>query len=381
MRRALIFGLILAALAAGGIFYLRERPITLQVATLEMQVPLRIYGLGTVEARVLSKVGFEVGGSVASLMADAGDRVLRGQDIAVLNAAVQEARLERARSALVSNTAALAKAEASRARILAVLDQVRANNRRQQELARQNATSVQRAEEAQRDENVARADLTIAEAEVTVIRTQRADAEAAVRQEVALLGQFRLSAPYDAIIISRQAEAGAVVKAGDPIFTLIDPRSIWIQAYIDEERAGQLALDQPATIRVRSQPQSEFKGRVIRIGLESDRVNEERRVWLACEECPPQMFLGEQADTRILTGMRETAIMVPEVAISGFDGRRGRVWVIRDGQLEEAELKFGARDDRGRVEVVGGLTDGAKIVTSPAAGFRPGRKARIEPKP
>lgn len=381
MRRALIFGLIFAALAAGGIFYLRERPVSVKVAMPEMQVPLRVYGLGTVEARVLSKVGFEVGGSLVSLLADAGDRVPRGQAIAVLNAAVQEARVERARSALASNTAAVAKAEASRTRILAVLDQVQANNRRQQELARQNVTSVQRAEEAQRDENVARADLTVAEAEVAVIRTLRADAEAALRQEIALLGQFQLSAPYDAIVISRQAEAGAVVRAGDPIFTLIDPRSIWIQAYIDEERAGQLALDQPATIRIRSQPQSEFKGRIIRIGLESDRVNEERRVWLACEDCPSQMFLGEQADTRILTGTRESAIMVPEVAIAGFDGRRGRVWLIRDGRLEEADLTFGARDDRGRAELVGGLPDGAGIVISPSTGFRPGRKARIELRP
>jgi HlyD family secretion protein len=262
-----------------------------------------------------------------------------------------------------------------------VLAQVQANNRRQQELARQNATSAQRVEEAQRDENVAQADLAVAEAEVAVIRAQRAELEAALRQEEALLRQFRLIAPYDAVIISRHFEAGAVVKAGDPIFTLIDPQSIWIQAYIDEERAGQLALGQPAVIRIRSQPQSEFRGRIVRIGLESDRVNEERRVWLACEDCPARMYLGEQADVRILTGERERAIMVPEVAIAGFDGHRGRVWLVQDGQLAEAELTFGARDDRGRVEVVGGLAEEAVIVAARVPGLRPGRRARIEVQP
>lgn len=381
MRRALIYGVILAALAAGGIVFLRERPMAVRVAIPETQVPLRIYGLGTIEARILSKIGFEASGSLILLASDAGDRVSRGQEIAVLNAAVQEARVERARAALTSNSATLAKAEAQHLRILAVLTQVQANNRRQQELARQNVTSTQRAEEAQRDENVARADLVVAEAEVAVIRSQRADAEAALRQEESILRQFRLVAPYDATIISRHAEAGAVVRAGDPIFTLIDPLSIWVQIYVDEERAGRLAVDQPATIRIRSQPQSEFKGRIVRIGLESDRVNEERRVWLACEDCPAQMYLGEQADARILTGVRESAIMVPEVAIAGFDGRRGRVWLVRDGRLAESELTFGARDDRGRVEVAGGLPEGARIVTALASGLRSGRRARIEAQP
>ncbi|MBN8535177.1 MAG: efflux RND transporter periplasmic adaptor subunit [Rhizobiales bacterium] len=381
MRRALVFGALLALVIAGGIVFLRERPIAVQIAMPETQVPLRIYGLGTVEARVLSKVGFEVGGSLVSLLADSGDRVSRGQEIAVLNAAVQEARAERARAALAANSAALVKADAARIRIQAVLAQVQANNRRQQELARQNVTSTQRAEEAQRDENVARADLAVAEADVAVIRSQRADAEAALRQEEATLSQFRLKAPYDAVIISRQAEAGAVVKAGDPIFTLIDPGTVWIQIYIDEERAGQLALDQPATIRIRSQPQAQFTGRIVRIGLESDRVNEERRIWLVCENCPPQMYLGEQADARILTGVRESALMVPEMAIRGFDGRRGRVWMVRDGRLAEAEIALGARDDRGRVEVRGGLPDDARIVVSLPSGMRSGRRVRIEAQP
>lgn len=381
MRRKLGLGALLVLLVSGGVIFLRERPITVQLAMPETQVPLRIYGLGTVEARVLSKVGFEIGGSLVSLLVDSGDRVSRGQNIGALNAAVQEARTERARAALASNSATLVKAEAARARILAVLAQVQANNRRQQELVRQSVTSPQRAEEAQRDENVAQADLAVADADVTVIRPQRADAEAALRQEEATLDQFRLKAPYDAVVISRHVEAGAVVKAGDPIFTLIDPGTIWIQAYIDEERAGQLAVEQPAMIRIRSRPQSEFKGKIVRIGLESDRVNEERRVWLLCEDCPPQMYLGEQADARILTGVRERAIMVPEVAISGFDGRRGRVWLVRDGRLTEAELTFGARDDRGRVEVTGGLPEGDRIVASPLSGLRSGRRATIGTQP
>jgi HlyD family secretion protein len=228
-----------------------------------------------------------------------------------------------------------------------------------------------------RDENVARADLAVAEAEIAVVRSLRADAEAAVRQEEALLSQYRLVAPYDATVVARHVEAGTVVKAGDPIFTLADMATVWIQAYFDEERAGQLALGQPATIRLRSRPQAEFAGAVARIGLESDRVNEERRVWIACADCPSEMYLGEQASVRVLTGRRATAVMVPETAIAGFDGRTGRVWIVRDGRLARAELAFGARDDRGRVEATGGLPDGATVVAGPSDALREGHRARV----
>jgi HlyD family secretion protein len=93
------------------------------------------------------------------------------------------------------------------------------------------------------------------------------------------------------------------------------------------------------------------------------------------------MYLGEQAEVRITTGQRETALMVPEVAITGFDGHRGRVWLVRDGRLTEAELTFGARDDRGRVEATGGVPDGALVVALPPKGASEGRLARIEGQP
>jgi HlyD family secretion protein len=303
--------------------------------------------------------------------------VARGQVLAALHPAEQEARVARARAAVAANTANRAKAEAAVDRARAVLAQRRTANARQQALVRQDVASAQRAEEAERDEAVALAELAVAEADLGVIRAQGADAAAALRLEETLLAHHTLTAPYDAVIVARHAEAGTVVKAGDPIFTLIDPASVWIQAYIDEERAGQLALGQPGTIRLRSQPQATFRGTIARIGLESDRVNEERLVWLVCTDCPAPLYLGEQAEVRITTGRRDTALMAPEVAITGFDGHSGTMWIVQDGRFAQATLSFGARDDRGRVEVTGGLPEGAAIVARPPAGVREGRAARI----
>lgn len=372
---------IVAVAIAGAVIFINQRPLSVRLVQPETDVALRIYGLGTVEARVLSRIGFEVGAALLTLSADAGDHVAKDQELAKLHTAEQEARLARAQAAVEANAAALLKAKAGVEKARAVLAERELANKRQQDLTRKDIASVQRAEEAQRDEDVARAELAVAEADAAVVAAQGSDTAAALQLEETLLAHHRLLSPYDAVVVTRHAEPGTVVRAGDPIFTLIDPRTIWIQAYIDEERAGRLALGQPTTIRLRSQPQREFSGSVARIGLESDRTNEERRVWLTCSDCPDPMYLGEQAEVRITTGTRPSALMVPEVAISGFDGHHGKVWLLQDGKLTQATLTFGDRDDRGRVEVTGGVPDGAQIVAEALPQAREGRRARTSDTP
>lgn len=380
LRKLAVIVVVALAIAAAWVF-ISERPLSVKLVQPEKDVALRIYGLGTVEARVLSRIGFEVGAALLTLSADVGDHVAKNQEMAKLHTAEQEARVARAQAAVEANAAALLKAKAGVEKARAVLAERELANKRQQDLTRKDVASVQRSEEAQRDEDVARAELAVAEADAAVVAAQGTDSAAALEFEKTLLEHHRLLSPYDAVVVTRHAEPGTVVRAGDPIFTLIDPQTIWIQAYIDEERAGRLAVGQPATIRLRSQPQREFSGSISRIGLESDRTNEERRIWLTCTDCPDPLYLGEQAEVRITTGTRQSALMVPEIAISGFDGYHGKVWLLQDGKLTQALLTFGDRDDRGRVEVTGGVPDGASIVADVVQQAREGRWARANDVP
>ena len=62
MRRFLRLGLGalgVAAIAVGAWAYFHYRPITVEVASVERDVPVEVYGLGTVEARIVSQIGFE----------------------------------------------------------------------------------------------------------------------------------------------------------------------------------------------------------------------------------------------------------------------------------------------------------------------------------
>src|SRR5215213_8039395 len=72
MRRALKFGVGLSVLllAAGSGYYWRlVREIPVRVAVPEQNVEVRVFGIGTVEAQIVSKVGFQVGGKVVAVKA------------------------------------------------------------------------------------------------------------------------------------------------------------------------------------------------------------------------------------------------------------------------------------------------------------------------
>lgn len=285
--RTLLAATMAVVLGVASFLFLTERPLNVPVAVVENEVAVRVYGLGSVEDRILSKIGFEVGAALTELTVDNGDMVLQGQVMARINSAEQEARMARARAAVAAVRASLRKAETNAIRAKEVMAQRLASNARRQELAGRSVVSAQAAEEAQRDADVATAELAVAQSEIDVVKAQYADAKAALLYEETLLDHHVLRAPFDAVIVDRHVETGTVIRAGEVIFTIMDPATIRTLAYIDEERAGFLEIGQLAEVRLRSQPRQVFQRNAARIGIESDRANEERRVWLTCRrtEC------------------------------------------------------------------------------------------------
>lgn len=377
MVKATLLIAALLATVAGGVAISNSRPIAVETASREKHVPVRVFGLGTVEARVLSKVGFEVGATLTDLKADHGDRVSEGQVLAVLSAGEQEAKVAKARAALEIAEVNIQRAQANLEKAEAVFSQRIEANRRKQSLAGRDIVSQQVAEETARDEAVAKAEVTVANSEVMSSKAQTADAKAQLQFEETMLRHRTLRAPYEAIVIERHKEIGSVVKSGDPIFTLIEVGSYWGLAYVDEARAGFIQQGQRVDARLRSRPQESFTGQVVRVGLESDRVTEERRVYIKGDNPPPRVFLGEQVEFWITVATLDEALLVPEAAVQGFDGRTGRVWIIDQGLLRQQSVAFRHRTEDARLEIVGGLPDGAQAATRIAAGFREGRAARV----
>jgi HlyD family secretion protein len=379
-KPAVKYGLIAAgigAIAWLAITIFSNRPIAVTVAAEARNVPIRVFGLGTVEARVLSKIGFEVGATLVDLTVDHGDRVEKGQVLGRLATGEQEAKVAKARAALAIAEVNIQRAAANIEKAQAVFSQKRDANQRKQSLAGRDIVSQQSAEEALRDEAVAKADVSVAMSEAESAKAQLVDAKAQLRFEETMLSHRTLLAPYDGLVIERHKELGTVIKPGDPIFTLIADDSHWGLAYVDEARAGFIKEGQRVDARLRSHPLDSFTGQVVRIGLESDRVSEERRVYVRGDKPPSRLHLGEQAEFRITVAVLDKALLVPEAAVHGYDGRKGTVWTVEDGRLKRRGVKFRHRTEDSRLEIISGLPSAAQVVTAVGAGFKDGRAVRV----
>ena len=312
---AAVIVLALGAVLAAVVWYGRGSPLEVPVAEPASKQPIDVFAIGTVEARVVTRLGFRLAGTIVELAADHGDRVKAGARLARIDSREQEARAARATAGVASAEAAVVVAEAAANRASVVFAQRQQTNQRRQALLSRGAISIEQAEEAQLNEAIAQADTVVTASDVTAARARLGDARAQASFEAVVLSQHEMLAPFDGLVVSRAKETGSVVAPGEPVFTLVDPTTYWILAYLDEARSGLVAEGQKAAIRLRSLPGRVFAGKVARIGLESDRVNEERRIYVACDDCPATYVLGEQSEVVIRTGVADQGVFVPENAI------------------------------------------------------------------
>lgn len=385
MRRRLIWFMALPLLllgAAAGFAYQRNwQPLDVAVAPFRQDVPVTVFGLGAIEAQVLARVGFEVSGTLVEVAADHGDRVAAGAVLARLNPTSQQARLARAEAAVLSADAAAARADAQRERAEAQFTQKQATARRRRDLANRGVGSQEAAELAETEQELARVDLLVNRADAAVARAAQAEARANLETERASLEKHTLRAPFEAVVIARSRETGTALNPGEAVFTLVAPDSLWMQAFIDEGRAGDLALGQTGMVTLRSRPGRPIEAQIVRIGLEADRVTEERRVFLRCRSCPTMPVVGEQAEVVIETARLPRARLLPEQALHGFDGAGGTVWTIEDGRLARRRVSISARLVDGRVAITDGLPEDVALVTQISSRFAVGRAARAVPAP
>ncbi len=371
---------IVAAVCAGlvaGVWGMFLRPVKVEAAGVQQDIAVQVFGLGTVEARVTSKVGFKVAGVLVDLRADVGDRVPKGAILARLDDREQSAQVARAKAAVEQTEANLQRAKASVDKAQANFANTKSISERRQTLLQGNNTSIETAQTAQAVQDAARADVNLANSDVLVAEANISDAKAQQQQQSALLDFHTLMSPYDAMVTARLKELGSALGAGEPVFTLIDPKSVWVLAYIDESKSGEIKVGEPAEIVLRSRPGQRLSGRVARIQPESDRINEERRIEVASDPIPENFNLGEQAEIYITTVRLPQALLVPEATIVGLAKDQGTVWTVEGGRLQQRAVTLGHRLLDGRFEITGGVPDNASVVTQLRSGMSVGRAAKV----
>jgi membrane fusion protein YbhG len=84
------------------------------------------------------------------------------------------------------------------------------------------------------------------------------------------LGYTTLRAPFDGVILVRQAEPGEVVVPGTPIVTLADLIHIWLRVYLPETDLGKLRWGQGVDVRTDTFPGKVYHGRVAMIASNAE---------------------------------------------------------------------------------------------------------------
>lgn len=354
---ALIGGIAFVSLRAGPL-----APIKVTVTQpLEGTLNPSIFGIGTVEARRSWMVGPTVPGRVLKVLVDVGDSVKAGQLLAEMDPvdfgqrlAALDASLARAGSAQSAAQAQLLDAKA-RSTLAA------ATTQRNQNLAKQNfisASALDAVLQAQASANAA-----VQAAQANLVGSGQ-DA-ARLRAERAALAQqrdnVRLFAPADAVVTTRDAEAGSTVVAGQPVLRLMDSASLWVKLRVDQGRSTGLATGLKASIVLRSNPQTPLPGQVARIELLADSVTEERIAQVAFDAPPRSLSVGEMAEVTLQLPATATALLLPNAAIQHQKGQSG-VWLIKDGKPEFAPVQLGVQSLEGQVQVLKGLNKSDRVV-------------------
>ena len=340
-------------------------PVQVVVTTVkEGRIQPGIFGVGTVEARRSWMVGPTTAGRVLNVKADVGDQVKAGDLLAEMDAVDIAQRLEASQATVARASSALNAAHAQLADANARRELASINAKRNQDLAAQNFISAGALEARLQEKASADAGYQVAlanlEAAGQELSRTRADRDAMGKQRA----NVRLMAPNSGVVVSREAEPGSTVVAGQAVLRMVDPNSLWIKMRVDQGRSAGLTPGLTAKITLRSRPNVSLSGKVARVEMQADSVTEERIAQIEFDsgsDALRKTSLGELAEVTLELPQPAPALIVPNAAIQRIQGKVG-VWRIQERKLEYVPVRLGASDLDGQVQVIEGLKSGDSVV-------------------
>jgi len=310
--------------------------------------PPLLTATGYIVANRQAKITPKWSGKVVRLNFEVGQKVTRGQVLAVLESSDVEARLEEARAAL---------------------DDAQRELDRQSALWKQGVTS-----RALLDNAGAR--LQAARARAAQIEINRTD--------------MVVRAPFDGTVATKSTEVGEVISSvmigqvagtlpAGAICTLVDLNTLEVEADVNESNIAQLHEGQPAEVTVDAFPGRKWRGAVRQIIPTADRAKATVKVKVKIVDAGDRLLPEMSATAAFLererseAELRETPrIWLPAAAVTG-----GRVAVV--GEEKRVALRpvtTGATHD-GRVEITGGLKGGEHVVISAPRALKDGELVRV----
>jgi HlyD family secretion protein len=368
----LIAALVYVVMRSGPLAPVR---VTVTQATVGSLSP-SLFGIGTVEARRAYLIGPTAAGRVSKVLVDVGDTVQAGQLLAEMDPVDLDERATALEASIARAASMVAAAQAQRRDAQARSELAAITARRYVELGAQNFMSAGAVEAKQQEQSSAAAAVAAADANLAAARqdTQRLAAErAGLRQQ---RDNVRLLAPAPGVVISRDAEAGSTVVAGQAVLRLIEPASLWIRVRLDQGRSAGLVTGLPASIELRSNPGVRFSGKVARVEATSDSITEERVALVSLDTLPAGLSTGELAEVTLTLPATAPAVLLPNPALQRQAEQVG-VWRIEGGKPSFTVVRVGLSSLDGQVQVLEGLKTGDEVVVYSEKALTDGSRIKI----
>lgn len=174
------------------------------------------------------------------------------------------------------------------------------------------------------------------------------------------LSRFHVYAPIDGYVISKDAEVAQTLTPSQTIFRIVDPKTVWIKAYIDERISGKVKTGNPAEIFLRSRNSKPLSGYVARISAMSDAVTQEREVNVAFDTLPIPFYMNEQAEVSVTVETVDDTIKIPLSLLRQYAGHTG-VWTAKENRAHFQPLKITVRGEH-EAGIAQGLTKESLLI-------------------
>lgn len=398
VKRSWPWWIVAVLVAAGLALWFGQRLREVETVAVERGVIVQsVVATGRVATPGQIAVSSQAAARIESIAVREGDPVTAGQPLVWL-------RRDEAQASLAAARAALNEAEGRQRQLERVqrpvaeqqLAQARANLsaaarelERARELVAQGYVSQSRADEAQRQADLAGAALESARAqaagaraggvEAELARARIAQAKASLASAEARLDTLVLTAPVDGVVLTRVAEPGDTAQVGRVLLTLAQAGTTRIIASVDEKNLRWLKAGQQASALADAFPGQPFAAVLTYVAPSVDAQRGTVEVWLEVAE-PPQFLKPDMTvSVEMVVGRREDALRLPSWTLRDTDPALAQasasVLVLRGDRAVKRPVKLGLRGV-GTVEVVEGLAEG-DLVIPPESGAIDGERVRM----
>jgi HlyD family secretion protein len=344
-----------------------------------------VVATGKVEPITKVEVKSKASGIVKKLLVDYGDRVKKGQALAQLDKVEIEAQVEQSRAALQAAQASMSSAQADyeRSKVDAEGPDVPLLKRAYERsigMAKEGVVSTSALEDAQRNYEMSLNKQNVAKAQVTVLKSKIAQAQAQVAEDQANLKQLEeqlsytdIVSPIDGVVLSRNVEMGDAVSSilvlgssATLVMTLGDTSQVYVKGKVDESDIGKVYLEQPARIKVESFKDKTFNGVVTKIspmGVEKDNVTT-FEVRVSINNATGELKAEMTANAEVILEEHKNVLQIPEGAIIYDKDKKASV-EIPDKSAKDGKKKLAVNigiSNGAKTEVLSGLKEGDQVV-------------------